>query len=103
MIQYKNISFSAKTFYGVEFKPGETKEVPGYINDPRMVRVFGSPKRTAKPVFKPISIINEPELPKFETRGRKKKSSEPEKDSVAENIDTKIETIKEETSNGNPS
>ena len=29
MITYKNISYSAKTFYGVKFNPGETKEVPG--------------------------------------------------------------------------
>ena len=34
---YTNISCSVKTFYGVEFKPGETKEVPGYINHPRMI------------------------------------------------------------------
>ena len=26
-----------QTFYGVEFKPGDVKEVPGYINDPHFV------------------------------------------------------------------
>ena len=36
---YKNISCSVKTFYGVEFKPGQTKEVPGYINDRKMIAV----------------------------------------------------------------
>lgn len=30
---YKNTSCFAKTFYGVTFQPGETKEVSGYIND----------------------------------------------------------------------
>lgn len=34
---YKNISCSVKTFYGTEFKPGEIKEVPGYINHPKMI------------------------------------------------------------------
>lgn len=28
-----------RTFYGVEFDPGETKEVPGYINHPKFVLV----------------------------------------------------------------
>ena len=30
---YKNISKATKTFYGVTFKPGDIKQVPGYIND----------------------------------------------------------------------
>lgn len=30
---YKNYSYTAKTFYGVTFKPGEVKEVDGIIND----------------------------------------------------------------------
>lgn len=36
---YKNVSLSEKTFYGVNFKPGETKEVDGYINNLFMIRV----------------------------------------------------------------
>ena len=40
---YKNISISAKTFYGIEFKPGDIKKVPGYINHPMMV-VVDEPK-----------------------------------------------------------
>ena len=38
---YKNVSASAKTFYGVTFKPGEIKEVPGFINVLYMIRVNG--------------------------------------------------------------
>lgn len=38
---YTNISCSVKTFYGVEFKPGETKEVPGYINSSVMIVADG--------------------------------------------------------------
>lgn len=40
---YKNISISVKTFYGIEFKPGDIKNVPGYINHPMMV-VVDKPK-----------------------------------------------------------
>lgn len=35
---YKNTSTATKTFYGVTFKPGDTKDVPGYINDKGFVR-----------------------------------------------------------------
>lgn len=40
---YKNISITVKTFYGIEFKPGDIKKVPGYINHPMMV-VVDQPK-----------------------------------------------------------
>lgn len=95
MITYKNISSSAKTFYGVKFEPGDVKSVPGYINNQGMVRIFGvAPDLNKKPIY---------EVPSAEhTRGRKKKSTEPEKDSLAE-TETIIDTIEEETSNGNPS
>ena len=33
---YTNRSTVKKTFHGVTFKPGETKEVFGVINDPKM-------------------------------------------------------------------
>lgn len=99
MIQYKNISFSAKTFYGTRFEPGEIKEVSGYINDLDMVRVFKA--------VKPVKTVEEPkkpdivEEPLLESPRKRKKSAEPEKTSNAE-IETKIvETIQEETSNGN--
>jgi len=44
---YKNISNSVKTFYGKTFKPGEIKEVPGYINNRYMI-VAEMPKEPAK-------------------------------------------------------
>lgn len=34
---YKNISSCTKTFYGVSFKPGEVKDVPGFVNDKYMI------------------------------------------------------------------
>lgn len=43
---YINKSKTIKTFYGIEFKPNEIHQVPGYINDPDFERV-------AKPVEPP--------------------------------------------------
>ena len=96
MITYKNISFSAKTFYGVRFEPGEVKDVPGYINSPSMIRVF-KPTTKVKPNQMPLS-----ETSMVSKRGRKPKSTEPEKDLVAE-IPENTKNSEEETSNGNPS
>lgn len=45
---YKNISLSAKTFYGIEFKPGQVKEVPGYISSPGMIAAI-KPVEPPKP------------------------------------------------------
>lgn len=36
---YKNIGLISKTFRGVEFKPGEAKEVNDYINDRNFIRL----------------------------------------------------------------
>lgn len=38
-LKYKNVSRGIKKFRGVTFKPGETKSVNGFINDPKMIRV----------------------------------------------------------------
>ena len=96
MIQYKNISYSAKTFYGVRFEPGETKSVPGFINSPCMIRVtFKKKPEQIK------TTANDDPSPVVNKRGRKK-SNEAEKDSLAE-TEIKIDLPKEETSNGNPS
>lgn len=53
MIKYKNISSYPLTFYGVTFNPNETKEVPGYINHIKMIRVDES-LRPQKPSMKVI-------------------------------------------------
>lgn len=34
---YTNLSLITKTFHGVELRPGETKEIPGIVNDPKVV------------------------------------------------------------------
>jgi len=94
MIQYKNVSLSAKTFYGVRFEPGEIKSVPGYVNCSGMVRIPDG-------VFKPDKPRISDDPVRTSNRGRKKKSTEPVKDSIAE---TEIKTdTQEETTDGNPS
>lgn len=37
-MKYINLSHTTKTFYGVEFKPGDVKDVPGVINADGMYR-----------------------------------------------------------------
>ena len=99
MITYKNISTSAKTFYGVKFNPGELQSVPGYINSSSMVRIFG-----IKPISGSVESINPTTTTPTITRGRKKKSTDSEKESVAEPEVKITETIsEEETTDGNPS
>ena len=44
MLIYRNTSGTKKTFYGVTFKPGDVKEVKGFINSPGFVRVPSKPK-----------------------------------------------------------
>ena len=39
-MRYKNLSEFTKTFYGVEIKPGEVKDIPGNVNDPKVVPWF---------------------------------------------------------------
>lgn len=39
MIEYKNLSSTVKTFYGVKFRPGESRFVPGPINHKKFIRI----------------------------------------------------------------
>lgn len=49
MFTYKNTSRNTRKFYGVIFNPGDVKSVPGYINDPKFIRVSNSSAVTQKP------------------------------------------------------
>ena len=60
---YKNLSCIAKTFYGVTFEPGHTKEVHGTINDKMMVAVDGPDAKNTKSTQQKPS----PEKPKEES------------------------------------
>ena len=61
MLRYRNTSVSAKTFYGTTFKPGEEKDVPGFINDVKMVRVSSKQKELPKSASKknPAPVVVE--------------------------------------------
>lgn len=63
---YKNLSHTTKTFYGVEFNPGDVKEVDGYINHLSFVPVteaeldeFNKPQISAKKAVKNTPITEE--------------------------------------------
>ncbi|MCM1286649.1 MAG: hypothetical protein NC227_10915 [Bacteroides sp.] len=56
---YKNLSNATKTFYGVTFKPGEECEVPGYVNDPKFIRLK---EFTQKPVEIPEFVEQSAEI-----------------------------------------
>ena len=47
-MRYLNTSKSVKTFYGVKFNPGDSHDVPGYINVPGFIRVADLPKEPPK-------------------------------------------------------
>ena len=81
---YKNISYSVKTFYGVTFNPGETKEVPSCINDRLMIP-------TSAPVLK--KTTNTPQ---------KKLSSDNSKKEARKEKDKPVEVVTEPTSATEP-
>lgn len=58
MPRYKNTSVTAKTFYGTTFKPGDEHDVPGYINDTKMIRVSSQPKEIPKAASKKTSVLS---------------------------------------------
>lgn len=74
---YKNLSRTTKTFYGITFKPGESHDVPGYINDPKFVRSFKveNPDKTAQS-SESISSISEPVTTKRSARTKINKEEE---------------------------
>lgn len=86
MITYKNTSRVVKTFYGIQFNPGDTHDVPGYITDPAMIRASS----TSKPVSEVKDSMKSPD-----------KSEHPTKKGVQKqpNVTNKSES-KEENPNG---
>lgn len=93
---YKNYSYKAKTYHGVEFKPGEIKQVPHLIRDSKMVRIFKKAEKEAK------KSVEEIKPAKKRSPGRPRKSSKPsikEKSNFGEeSIENKVlEENKEES------
>lgn len=79
---YKNVSLSVKTFHGVTFKPGETKEVDKYINHKLMVLISEEEgKRISKAKTKISTEETSPQLVK-----QQKPSSEKPKKTESEAV-----------------
>ena len=78
MIKYKNISSYPLTFYGITFNPKEIKEVPGFINHIKMLRVNDNVKPEPK-----TQVIIEPvvELKSQVTEKPKRKYTKKDKTS----------------------
>lgn len=84
---YTNGSAITKTFHGVTFQPGETKEVFGYIQDPAFYR---SSKRQEPPKREGRSnSTSENITPKKEAKKEANKDSKNVKEKVKE--DTKLD------------
>lgn len=77
MFIYRNNSHTTKTFHGVTFKPGDTKECPGYINNKYFVRMKSMPQ----------------ELPKAVEKSRKSISKKVHDDDIKENVVDDVEDI----------
>lgn len=86
-LTYKNIGTVPKKFHGVEFKPGETKSVDGYINANSFIRVdtLPNPRNTKTP---PTTNAEEAKsTPKIEAKKPEPeaKKQETKKDDTASN------------------
>nr|DAF92943.1 MAG TPA: hypothetical protein [Siphoviridae sp. ctX5W26] len=99
MIRYRNLSVVSKSYYGVTFRPGEVKEVPGYIHS-RYFEVVTDTKEESK-------TSESTKSPKKKQISQSKinndfKISTPENASVDDTVDTSEETttqVKEEPTN----
>lgn len=82
-MKYKNMTCITKTFYDIEFKPGEEHDVPGFINAVGMFRtdICDVPERgkkvEAKATEQAVEVVDTPaEEETKPKRTRKSKESE---------------------------
>ena len=88
ILYYTNGSSITKTFHGVTFGPGETKEVFGIINDPKFTI---SSKRQEPPKCEGREISPSEESSSVSKRGRKSKKIE-ESSEILDTADSIEET-----------
>lgn len=72
-MKYKNYGRTPRTFYDITFKPGDVKEVPGYINCNNFVRIFDDDK----PVLDKAEVVKSAEVitkPKKSTKHQNKQT-----------------------------
>ena len=93
---YKNLSYIAKTFYGVTFQPGEIKEVDGIINDKMVVPVDDSATKAVKPTQQKPS----PEQPKDEKPVPEPLPAKENEPKLDEKNESKEEQVKSEEKQG---
>jgi len=72
MIKYKNISGQTLTFYNVTFNPNDIKEVPGYINHLKMIRVKDSEIPKPKATLEVVEEKQKVEAPAKRTYTKRK-------------------------------
>lgn len=93
---YKNISTFRKTFHGVTFNPGETKAVPGYINDMSFIRVSSLPKEPPKGTGKANKQTSKPEKKVQAKTPEPKKVESSKQKEVKPEPPKKVEEVKQE-------
>ena len=96
---YTNGSPITKTFHGVTFKPGETKEVFGIINDPTFVPAFKEPPKCKKRTNSKSGEekLLEPELePVKKRRGRPRKADSAQTENSAADPDQSTDNSNKE-------
>lgn len=89
MVKYKSFCQQPKTFYGVTFRYGEIKDVPGYIHDPRFVCLGVVKTSESKPQLAPQKV---PAAPKSNI----KTANMPKLSKPAQKPVEKAETTKKE-------
>ena len=77
-MKYINATNTVQTFYGVEFKPGDVKEVPGYINADGFFRAdtLNIPEDTKTEPKEQVTTEPAEDKAEKSTKGRKSKESE---------------------------
>ena len=99
MIRYRNLSVVSKSYYGVTFRPGEVKEVPGYIHS-RYFEVVADTKEESK-TSESTKSSKKKQVPQSKINNDFKISTS-ENTSVDDTVDTSEETttqVKEEPTN----
>ena len=86
---FKNVSYSAKTFYGVTFGPGEVKEVDGQINSRWLIPVDGPATVPEQVQKKPSSDKSKKESEKPDEPKQTAKESEVSESKQEEKVDQK--------------
>lgn len=96
---YKNLSRTTKTFYGVTFGPGETKEVSGNIVHKDMlpvsnIEISNTTNKTIVESGETIKSVNE-ETSETKSETTKKKKTSKKTDTVEKTDTEKINETKE--------